>query len=237
MNTRIKLLFILLSFFYQGFSQTEEPANKEATNDKSPIYWLYDAHYRMAIKYNDYPEAKTALYSLILLEPQNDSLRYNLAYMYFDAGQNPSTILACKDILALNPNHLGALNLSAVSFENLGIKDKALADYEKLYMASSGLNALYKMAFLQFDLKKYAECRVNIDILLENKELQDSKVVFTDEDNQSKEYPMKVAVLNLKGLVNRDLGNKELAKKAFEEALVISPDFQLAKTNLEELLK
>ncbi len=237
MNTRIKLLLILLFFSFQGFSQTEEANKEEVTSDKSPIYWLYDAHYRLAIQYNDYPEAKSALYNLILLEPQNDSLRYNLAYMYFDTGQNPSTILACNDILALNPTHLGALELSAVAFENLGIKDKALANYEKLYMTSSDLNALYKMAFLQFDLKKYAECEVNIDILLEKKELQDSKVVFTDENSQSKEYPMKVAVLNLKGLVNRDLGNKELAKKVFEEVLAISPDFQLAKTNLEELLK
>lgn len=210
---------------------------KVEQDDKSPIYWLYDAHYRMAIQYNDFPEAKSALYNLVLLEPQNDSLRYNLAYIYFDAGQYPSTILACKDVLAMNPSHLGALELTGISFENLGLKDKALPNYEKIYMLSSNLNALYKMAFLQYDLKKYAECSVNIDILLENKDMDNANVVFTDENNGSKEFPMKVAVLNLKGLVNKDLGNKELAKKAFDEALAISPDFELAKTNLEALSK
>ncbi len=233
MNLKISLLIVTLSFTGSLFAQ--EAAQK--TNEKTAIYWLYDAHYRMAIQYNDFAEAKSALYNLILLEPQNDSIRYNLAYIYFDAGQYPSTILACKDILAINPNHLGALELSGVSFENLGLKEKALPNYEKLFMLSNNLNSLYKMAFLQYDLKKYAECGVNIDLLLENKELANASVVFSDENNDSKEYPMKVAVLNLKGLVNKEIGNKDIAKQAFEDALSISPDFQLAKSNLEELNK
>lgn len=233
MSTKFKLLIVTVIFSANAFAQDA----KVEQDDKSPIYWLYDAHYRMAIQYNDFPEAKSALYNLVLLEPQNDSLRYNLAYIYFDAGQYPSTILACKDVLAMNPSHLGALELTGISFENLGLKDKALPNYEKIYMVSSNLNALYKMAFLQYDLKKYAECSVNIDILLENRDMDNANVVFTDENNGSKEFPMKVAVLNLKGLVNKDLGNKELAKKAFDEALAISPDFELAKTNLEALSK
>lgn len=233
MSTKFKLLIVTVIFSANAFAQDA----KVEQDDKSPIYWLYDAHYRMAIQYNDFPEAKSALYNLVLLEPQNDSLRYNLAYIYFDAGQYPSTILACKDVLAMNPSHLGALELTGISFENLGLKDKALPNYEKIYMLSSNLNALYKMAFLQYDLKKYAECSVNIDILLENKDMDNANVVFTDENNGSKEFPMKVAVLNLKGLINKDLGNKELAKKAFDEALAISPDFELAKTNLEALSK
>ncbi len=235
MNKILKLLLIGVSFSFQSIAQNAEQAESTPTDDKSPIYWLYDAHYRMAIQYNDYAEAKSALYNLVLLEPQNDSLRYNLAYIYFDNNQNPSTILACNDILAMNPNHLGALELSAAAFENLGLKDKALPNYEKLYMLSSNLNALYKMAFLQYDLKKYAECGVNIDILLAHTELADANVVFSEENNEQKEYPMKVAVLNLRGLVNVEIGNKELARKAFEEALAISPDFQLAKSNLAKL--
>ena len=233
MISKFTLLLIALSLSVNSFAQVAE----QNQNDKSAIYWLYDAHYRMAIQYNDFAEAKSALYNLILLEPQNDSIRYNLAYIYFDAGKYPSTILACKDILKINSNHLGALELSGVSFENLGLKHKALSNYEKLYMLSSNLNSLYKMAFLQYDLKKYAECRVNIDFLLENSEIESTSVVFSDENNVSKEYPMKVAVLNLKGLVNMEVGNKEIAKRAFESALVISPDFTLAKSNLADLTK
>jgi tetratricopeptide (TPR) repeat protein len=231
MKSKFSLLILAITLSVNSFGQEAE----QKQNDKSAIYWLYDAHYRMAIQYNDFTEAKSALYNLILLEPQNDSIRYNLAYIYFDASQYPSTILACKDILTLNPNHLGALELSGISFENLGLKDKALPNYEKIYMLSNSLNSLYKMAFLQYDLKKYAECGVNIDILLENKELGNAMVVFADENNTSKEYPMEVAVLNLKGLVNKEIGNIDIAKQSFEAALAISPDFVLAKSNLAEL--
>lgn len=232
-SSKIGLVLIALLLSINSFGQESE----ETTIDKSPIYWLYDAHYRMAIQYNDFAEAKSALYNLIILDPQNDSIRYNLAYIYFDGGKYPSTIMVCKDILAVNPSHLGALELSAVAFENLGLKDKALPNYEKLYMVSSSLNSLYKMAFLQYDLKKFSECGVNIDILLEHPELDSANIVFSDENDASKEYPMKVAVLNLKGLVNKEVGNLDMAKKDFEAALLISPDFILAKNNLEELNK
>lgn len=237
MNKYFTVLLFVISITTIGRAQ--ENVQEEATNesDKSPIYWLYDAHYRMAMQYSDYQEAKSALYNLVLLEPNNDSLRYNLAYIYFDNNQYPSTILACKDILAINPSHLGALELSAISFENLGLKDKALPHYEKLYMISSNLNSLYKMAFLQFDLKKFAECGVNTDLLLEHKDLPEAKVVFTDKDQQQKEYPMRVAVLNLKGLVNMEEGNNDVAKSAFEAALAIAPDFILASENLAKLGK
>lgn len=237
MNKFFKLLLLVMSLSLSSFAQSDVPSTTEKGSNKSPIYWLYDAHYRMAIQYSDYAEAKSALYNLVLLEPENDSLRYNLAYMYFDDSKFASTILACNDITAINPNHLGALELSAISFENLGLKDKALAKYEKLFMVTSNLSALYKMSFLQYDLKKYAEATVNIDMLLEHKDIGEANVVFSDEDNTKKEYPMKVAVLNLKGLVNVAVGNKEIAKQAFNDALAIAPDFKLAKSNLDELVK
>lgn len=235
------ILLIVLAIFIGGMSAIAQEKEQDTTSgqqpDKSPIYWLYDAHYRMAVKYNDYAEAKSALYNLIVIEPQNDSLRFNLAYLYFDSRTYPSTILVCRDILAKNPNNLGALELSGAAYEGLGLKDKALASYEKLYMASTDINTLYKMAFLQYDLKKYNECNVNVDILLENENLDSSKVTYSLEDNTTKEFPMKVAVLNLKGLVNKELGNIDSAQKAYEDALAIAPDFEQAKSNLEELTK
>ena len=231
---RLGLLFLTGVLLIGNVARAQSDTTRQ---EKSPLYWLFDAHYRMAVQYNDYTEAKSALYNLILLEPQNDSLRYNLAYLYYDAGKYPSVVLSCRDILKLNPNNLGALNLSGSAYENLGLKDKALANYEKFYMATSDINTLYKMAFLQYDLKKYAESDVNVDILLENEDLAKATVIFQAENQKNKEYPMKVAVLNLKGLVNIQLGNKEEAKKAFEDALTISPDFEQAKTNLAELNK
>jgi Tfp pilus assembly protein PilF len=89
------------------------------------------------------------------------------------------------------------------------------------------------MAFLQFDLKRFTESLASIDILLANTELDNAKVVFNDVENKPKQYPMRVSVLNLKGLIQLDhFGDKAAAKKLFDEALAISPDFVSAKQNL-----
>ncbi|NNF33237.1 MAG: tetratricopeptide repeat protein [Saprospiraceae bacterium] len=41
----------------------------------------------------------------------------------------------------------------------------------------------------------------------------------------------------MKGLANLALGNTDEARKNFEEALQLAPDFELAKQNLEDLDK
>ena len=43
---------------------------------------------------------------------------------------------------------------------------------------------------------------------------------------------MKVAVLNLKGMLALDQGDKVGAKKLFEQVLALAPDFVLAKEGL-----
>ena len=92
------------------------------------------------------------------------------------------------------------------------------------------------MAFLQYDLKRNTEAITSIDILLANKEVETLKVVYNDVDNKPKEYPMSVALLNLKGLaVLEHLGDKVAAKKLFDQALALAPDFVLAKQNLAKV--
>jgi Tfp pilus assembly protein PilF len=61
------------------------------------------------------------------------------------------------------------------------------------------------------------------------------KVSFNDAQSKPKEYPMKVAVLNLKGLIKQETGDNVTAKKIFAEALAISPDFIAAKQNLAKI--
>ena len=54
-------------------------------------------------------------------------------------------------------------------------------------------------------------------------------------ENNTKEFPIKVAILNLKGMVARENGDKVGAKKFFEQALAIAPDFPQAKENMAKL--
>ena len=118
----------------------------------------------------------------------------------------------------------------------MGVRDRALQNYESLYLLSNNVSVLYKMAFIQYELKRYNEAITSIDILLSNKGVEALKVVFNDVENKPKEYAMTVALLNLKGMAVLDhLGDKAAAKKLFDQALAAAPDFVLAKQNLNKV--
>jgi tetratricopeptide (TPR) repeat protein len=218
-------------------TDTQPPVKETATLPTvNPLTEHYYKKYVTAIQWSDYDVAKDALYDLIIENPQNDSLIFNLAYFYFDNQKYVSAVLIAQQLLAQNPKDVSALEITAVGYENMGLKDRALQSYESLYLLTNSVGSLYKMAFLQYDLKRLSESLATIDILIANKETDTVKVVFNDAENKAKEYPMKVAVLNLKGLVTQEqTGDKVAAKKIFEQALAIAPDFVPAKQNLEKL--
>ena len=229
---------ITIALLVGAFALRAQDTTTVANNDSRPaIYWLYHNNYNMAIRYNDYAEAKTALYNLINIDPQNDSLRFNLAYLYFDNQQYASSILVCRDLLARNPQNTAALEMSAIAYEELGLKDKAMANYEQLYLVTENLETLYKLAYLQYELKRYNESKVNIDILLANPEIDNRKMIFQIDDLQQKEYSLRVAVLNLNGLLKKAEGDQAGARESFNKALELAPDFVFAKDNLAELDK
>ena len=219
-------------------TQTEPQAKPEEPTKATinPLTEHFYKKYVTALRWNDYEVAKDALYDLIMENPQNDSLIFNLAYYYYENQNYPSSVLVSQQLLARNPKNAAALEISAVGYEYMGVPERSLQNYESLYLLTNNITTLYKMAFLQFDLKRYAECLTSIDILLTNKDLDAAKVVFNDVENKQKEYPMKVAVINLKGLaVQEHLGDKAAAKKLYEEALALAPDFVLAKQNLAKV--
>lgn len=217
-------------------TQTQQKQTQPAKQAVNPLTEHFYKKYVTAIQWSDYDVAKDALYDLIMENPQNDSLIFNLAYYYYENQKYASAVLVSQQLLARNPKNTAALEMSAVGYEVMGVPDRSLQNYESLYLLTNNIGTLYKMSFLQFDLKRYAECLASIDALLANKEIDTVKVAFNDVENKPKEYSMKVAVLNLKGLaVQEHLGDKEAAKKLFEEALAIAPDFVLAKQNLAKV--
>ena len=228
-------LVLTVLLFTMAFSLKAQDSTNVNQDGRPAIYWLYHNNYNLATRYSDLAAAKTALYSLINIEPQNDSLKFNLAYMYFDNKQYPSTILVCMDILARAPQHAASLEMTAISYEELGLKEKALTNYEKLYMATDNIETLYKLTFVQYELKRYDECTVNLDILMKDPEVDNRFMMFQLSETVEKEFSLRVAVLNLKGLLKKAQGDKAGAKEAFNEVLAIAPDFVFASNNLAEL--
>lgn len=241
----MKRYWILLLIFVGSFSAyaqetSEPPVNnpQEQPRSYSPaeILMIHAAKkYQLAMRYNDLEGAKQALYSILAENPQNDSVLYSLSYLYLERGQFASAAISAKDLTTLNPEHTGGMEILGISYENLGLQDKALEAYEDLYFKTSDYQTLYKVAFLQYQLGKFNESLQNADILLSKPEADELKAVFQTTDEQQKEYPIRVALLNLKGMNAKGLALNDDARKYFEEALALAPDFKLAQDGLAEL--
>ena len=190
--------------------------------------------YELGKKYGDVSISRHALYSLLAQDPSDASLLDSLAYMYYEYQQYTSCLLVCIDILKTTPDHLAALEMSAVSYENIGLKDKALTAYESIYLRNSSIYTLYRIAVLQYDLDRSGESITNIKILLEKEETKTAKISMNTEQG-TQQIALEAAVYNLKGLVETSQGQPESAKESYQQALAIEPSFTVAKNNLEKL--
>lgn len=193
--------------------------------------------YIVANRFGDYDVARDALYDLLVESPGNDSLFFTLGYLYYDNQKFTSAALVGQELLARNSKNPDALELTASSFESLGLKDRALQYFESLYLVSNSFPALYKTAFLQYDLKRYKESQASCDVMITKKEADELTVTYNTADNKTKDYPIRVAILNLQGMIARESGDKVAAKTYFEQALKAAPDFLQAKDNLTALGK
>ncbi|WP_439483860.1 tetratricopeptide repeat protein [Cyclobacterium plantarum] len=214
----------------QGEVPATVPAdsNKARNNSDNRIYAL-------AMRYNDASVAKIKLYELMERNPNNLSYPETLASLYFEMEQYGSSALVALDILERNDKSLVGLEVAAFSLEQLGALERALPHFESLHLLSGDLFSLYKTSYLQYSLKKYEEALNSVNMLIKDKKAAEQNLNFPREDNTMQEVSMVAAAQNLKGLIYKDQGSAAEARTAFEEALALNPEFELAKENLAGL--
>ena len=130
----------------QPQTETQPQTQQKGTNALTDHFYK---KYVTAIKWNDFEVAKSALYDLIMENPQNDSLILSLAYHYYENQQHVPAVLVSQELLARNPKNTTALEIAAIGYEAMGVRDRALQNYESLYLLSNNVSVLYKMAFIQ----------------------------------------------------------------------------------------
>lgn len=187
--------------------------------------------YQAALRYNDLEVAKEKLYSLIVRNPEDLRYMEALGSLYFESGQYASSALVAMDILKLNDKNVGALEIASYALEQLGAFDRALPYYESLHLLTGDNFSLYKSAYLQYSMKRYAEAMNSLTMLMKVAKA-DEKIGFAISDTETQQVNIKAAALNLKGLVFLDQNSKSEAKVAFTEALALEPNFNQAKENL-----
>jgi tetratricopeptide (TPR) repeat protein len=201
----------------------------------SGLYRHYQMKYIFAMKYNDDMVAKDALYNLIAMDPVDDSVKMRLCYHYFERNQFASSLFITEDLLAVNPDNIDALRLNAVSYQRMGVRDKAISSFETLYLKTSEIGVLYEAALLQFELERFTECKTNLDIVIKHPQAKVLKLNLSVDDKTQKEITLEAAAYNAKGMAEKMSGNTEEARNNFNKALELEPEFELAKQNLDEL--
>lgn len=222
------LLLLIMSVSQMSFSQQQVRRDTTAIKHHLNTYFL-------GVRYNDMNVAKNSLYNLLVVDPTGLQYLDSLALIYFDQQQFASSLLVTRDILSFNPNNALALEVNAISNERLGIKEKAADAYESLFLKTEDLNALYKMAFLRYEMKRFAEAMVATDQLIEHKLADEATVVISNGANAQLEITLKTSALHLKGLLYKEQDKKAEAAKYFQEALNLAPEFQAAKNNLNSV--
>jgi tetratricopeptide (TPR) repeat protein len=221
---------IAVSFFYMANGQNRDI-------QKTQLYQHYQMKYIFGNKYNDGEVAKDALYSMIAMDPNDDSLKMRLCYYYFDRNQFASSLFVSLDLISRHPGHTDALRINALSYENMGVRDKAVEAYESLYLNTNEIGVLYQLSLLQFELERFNECKTNLDILIKDPQSKALKLNFAKNEKEQQEITLAAAAYNVKGMIEKKLGNKSEAIQFLEKALELDPEFVLASQNLDDLNK
>ena len=218
------IFFILLSssVMFKSYSQISE-------------FDLQNSIYKKAKSYNAPSVAINSLYKMIAIQPENVLLKDSLMREYLTISQWAPSYMNSREILAMQPNNLFALEVSCISLQNLGLKQQALNEYESLYLKSDRIDVLYTISFLQFELKNFTESLTNLDILINNSETEEMSVSVSKSDNSVQEVLIRAQLNYLKGLIYLEQSKNEDAKKYFNIALTISPDFQNAIDRLKSI--
>ncbi len=233
----ITIIFSILTAVAQevqsGDGQAEAQQSPSITVDN--VLQIQNNIYNRARRYGDNAMAVNAIYNILAIVPNNLPLYDSLALIYFQDRQYAKAVLVANDVIQASPEDQLALEIAGLSYDNLGLKAKALENYEELYLLNDDPFTLYKVSFLQYELGRYAECTTNINILLENDSTAEIDVYHAASNNQRQQVSMQASLFNLLGLVKMQMNDKEAARDNFEKALVINPEFELAKNNMEKL--
>ncbi|SDJ80227.1 Tetratricopeptide repeat-containing protein [Catalinimonas alkaloidigena] len=251
MNWKVVLLTLLVGFsgVYDASAQRrkkkDEPAAETTTTPATPAatstptapsldpYAVQEQVFEQSLKYNDGDVAVQALYNMMALHPQEETLKDTLAYLYFNLNRYSSCLFVARDIVDVRPNNLEMVEIKAISEKNLGLLAEAVSSYEKLYMNTENVYHLYELATLQFQLKRYNEARNSLAMLEKHKDAATQQVTLSaGQRQQSQQVPILAAVYNLQGVLNQETGNDAEAKAKYQKALELFPDFALAKGNL-----
>lgn len=227
---RIKLFGVVVALMFS----TQLNSLAQDSTYLSNEYAKALATYQRAQRYNDALLSKQALVEMSVLSPRDTSVLRSLAELYYNNRQFISSAIVAQDINAIYPTSIVGLEIQALSFENLRLYDKAVENYEKLWLQTEDKYVLFQIAYLQYSIDRFEESKNNLAILI-SKTTDEDMVQLNKSDGNVQDVKMMAAIENVKGLIAVAQGNNEVARGHFNKALELSPEFESPKLSLDEM--
>ena len=225
---------MLTALLITGFAHSQ--SQEIASGDSIPWELRKQSFiYSSALAFNDPAVAKMAIYNLLAENPNNVALYDSLALLYIQYDQTASAALVAQQSLRIAPQNQFAMELAAVSLDQLGAKDKALDYYEKLYLANGDINTLYKISFIQMEAGRFTESSTSADIVISDPTSDESTITFPTTDGGGQEVKLKAAAHRIKAMILQEQGDVEGAKAKYLEVLEMHPGFQIVQQQLRNL--
>jgi len=231
------LIFMTITFQISAQKSKEEPPSNPGENWKVRTLDHYEDIYSLAVSYGDFASASNAIYGILAFDTANLAWKDSLASLMFARGALEQCLRLSKEVYTADNSNLRMLELLAVSEQGLSNAKESLEYYETLYAQTQNIFHLYQIATLQFGLQRLGECSANLEKIIQDPKSETETVSINVGQGYSQQVPYKAAALNIIGVIARSLNDNESAKKAFEDALKIFPEFILAQGNLDEMNK
>jgi tetratricopeptide (TPR) repeat protein len=178
---------------------------------------------------------------LLLADSSNLEYKDSLARIYIKSGNYEGGVRLGEQVLAKQPKNLKLLELVGIGNGRLNNIDKAVANFNALFVASQDYTYLYKIAGMCFDSQKYNEADSLADIMIAKADTT-KRIELQLPSGESQSVPIVAACYNMKGAILAEMadrtGNVEHIKNAvpyFQKALKIYPEFSFPRLYLERI--
>ena len=191
------------------------------------------AVYHQAMKVGDFTTAISAIHSILAESKNNRSYYDTLSTLYFRNNQYPQAALSAQELLALEPKNVKMLNITARSFELLQMPDSALKYFQKLQGIEQSPEFEYQIAMTQFNMNNLRASKESANKVLSDKRADTMHMMMSYDKGGEQIVPLKAAAFNLLGTISHVEKNDEEARKYYNMALTIYPEFTTVQNNLK----
>lgn len=193
--------------------------------------------YKQATELGDFMTAASSLQMILALDSSQKNYLDTLANVYYTAHLYAPALKTCEKWNKTNAPSENILRIKGSSYEIIGNIDSAYEAYDKLFLMNPKNKYLFKVALFELLLGKQTGF-AKLDKVRAAKDLaQDSVEIFWQEQNFMQYVKLNAALTWLDAAMQIKSGNIPAAKKGLEMALLLDPNFEMARYYVDNFNK